>query len=120
MTLDYPIRKRKKKAIKDVALNDGLHVGGIAMISPIHRKDWDYRLDSYFLNHQDIFTGRGSHIRQIAAELIRETPEKATDYTFKALKRGRVTFDDVWILPVSRDELPPKRHRVETTGDHPM
>src|SRR6188472_3680011 len=56
-----------------------------------------------------LYTGYGSQIRRISAEPIVETPERATDYTFKALKRGRVTMQNIWIFPRCLSELPSKR-----------
>jgi hypothetical protein len=120
---DYPVPKMAKKPLRDVALNDGLHGGGIALISPNHRKSYS-RLDTHFLNNQHLYRARGSHIARIVAVPLVETPHKATGYTFKALKRGRVGFDDVWIFPKSRSELPPKpsgvkRGQQHTTGGRP-
>jgi hypothetical protein len=101
-----------KKPLRDVALNEGLHGGGIALISPNHRKSYS-RLDTHFLNNQHLYRTHGSQIARIVAVPLIETPHKATGYTLKALKRGRVGFDDVWIFPKSRSELPPKAGSVK-------
>jgi hypothetical protein len=45
---------------------------------------------------------------QTSAEPIIETPERATDYVLKAIKRGRVSMDDTWVFPRSLSELPSK------------
>jgi hypothetical protein len=109
---DYPVPKMAKKPLRDVTLNDGLHGGGIALISPNHRKSYS-RLDTHFLNNQHLYRARGSHIARIVAVPLVETPHNATGYTLKALKRGRVGFDDIWIFPKSRSELPPKPRGVK-------
>jgi hypothetical protein len=103
---DFPVAKGAKKQLRDVALNDGLHVHGIALLPPVNRlKGRGLRLDGHFVNQQRLYAGRGTQISRIVADPITQTPKKAVDYSFKALKRGRVTFDDIWIFPRSRDEL---------------
>jgi hypothetical protein len=104
---DFPVAKEAKKQLRDVALNDGLHVGGIILVPPVSRLDC--RLDGHFLNNQRRYTGRGSQIRTISSEPIIKTPERATDYVLKALKRGRVTMDDIWVFPPCLSELSSKK-----------
>jgi hypothetical protein len=73
---DFPVAKEAKKRLRDVSLNDGIYVGGIALLPPVHRKSWDCRLDGHFLNNQRLYAGRGSQIGRIVATPITHTPEK--------------------------------------------
>jgi hypothetical protein len=107
---DFPVPKEAKKQLRDVALNDGVHVHGIALLPPNNRlAKRGLRLDGHFLNNQRRYTGRGSQIRTISSEPIIKTPERATDYVLKALKRGRVTMDDIWVFPPCLSELSSKK-----------
>lgn len=111
---DYPVFKWEKEPLSDVALNDGLHIGGIALLPPVNRLE--YGLDDHFLNNRRLYVRRGSPLQRVQAKLIIQTPEQAADYTLKALKRGRVTLDDILLLPVSRDEIRRKNERNEHTS----
>lgn len=106
---DYPVPKKSKNSVSDVALNDGLHIGGIALLPPVSRLDTG--LDTHFASNADTYTRLGTNLRRIGAKPILETPRRAVDYSFKALRRGRVTYDDILLLPVSPDELPEKPMR---------
>ena len=107
------VEKKLREQLRDVALNDGLHVGGIALLPPVNRLNGrGLRLDGHFVNDQRLYAGRGSQIRRISADPIIQTPERATDYVLKALKRGRVSFDDIWIFPRSKGEISSDRFVV--------
>jgi hypothetical protein len=46
----------------------------------------------------------------ICGGTVTETPERAVDYGFKTILRGRVSYDDgVLLLPRAHDELAPAR-----------
>jgi hypothetical protein len=52
-------------------------------------------------------------ITRLDVRPITETPERAVDYVFKTILRGRVSYDEgVLILPRARDELGLASERV--------
>jgi hypothetical protein len=98
---DLPVYKHQKKSIEDVSINDGLHYGGIALTPPISR--CKTRLDRYFReNHDDYLSNK---LARIFVEPITHAHDYVTDYVMKAIKSGRLSQDDVVILPRCISEL---------------
>jgi hypothetical protein len=98
---DVPCYNRKKQALRDVTINDGIHVHGI-MLVPTRS-----RLKVPFLQHlRDKKESYGQKsILRIHAEPIWDHYQFVADYAGKAVKRGRVSYDDVLILPRTGKEL---------------
>jgi hypothetical protein len=84
--------KRQKQALRDVSINDGLHFHGLVLVP---KKS---RLKVPFLQH--LRDKRRSH-----AEPIWDHERFVADYAGKAVKRGRVSYDDVLVLPRTGKEL---------------
>jgi hypothetical protein len=94
---DLPVPKhskdQKKATIKDVTINDGLHMGGIVLANRwvrnsdlakhVEAKRWRY------------VTGI---IRELDVTPIKRTLGAAVDYTFKSVKRRTSSPDEVLIL----------------------
>ena len=99
---DFPVPKGEKQLLRDVIVNDGLHVHGIVVANRWGRIDQP--LDIHFSKNQEAYLL--GDIRHIDVQRIYETPRSATEYAIKALKRGRITSDHLLILPRHLSELP--------------
>jgi len=105
---DLPVFKHAKKGIDDVALNDGLHYGGIALIPPVSRCRKD--LKELFAN--DLSKYVVGSLNRVHVEPVTHTEDYVTDYVMKTLKRGRLSRDDILVLPRTVSELPDHPSRV--------
>jgi hypothetical protein len=103
---DFPVFKHQKKSIQDVSLNNGLHYGGIALTPPISR--FQLTLDAHFAQDQENYVNE--KLARIHVVPITRDPGYVTDYVAKSFKRGRVTDDDIIILPKVISELPAKKN----------
>ena len=101
---DLPVFKWKKKSIRDVSINEGLHYSGIALTPPISR--FRSTLDIHFSQEQDQYINE--KLLRIHVTPITRDPDYVTDYVAKTYKRGRVSGDDIHILPKTVGELPSK------------
>jgi hypothetical protein len=81
----------------NVSLNEGLHYGGIVLAPPVSRLRCS--LDEHFRYVSD-------KLERIHAEPITNNATYVMDYAAKTYKRGRVSDEDIIILPKSRSELP--------------
>jgi hypothetical protein len=105
---DGPCYKREKQALRDVTINDGLHFHGIILVPT------KSRLKVPFLQHlrdKKRSYGRG-YMLMIHAAPNRDHHQFVADYAGKAVKRGRVSYDDVLVLPRTGKEL--QRDKVES------
>jgi hypothetical protein len=101
---DLPVYKRAKKSIQDVSINDGLHYGGIALTSPISRCQTS--LDDHFTVDQEKYLSK--KLERIFVKPITHSHNYVTDYVMKAIKNGRMSEEDIVILPRTISELPDK------------
>ena len=88
------VRKAKKSTIKDVSINDGLHMGGIVLGNRWGRIRTS--LDEYFEKKKKQYLS--DKVRDIHVERIKRTPDSAVGYTFKSLLKRTSTPDDVLVL----------------------
>jgi hypothetical protein len=98
---DGPCYKREKQALRDVSINDGLHFHGLILVPA------KSRLKVPFLQHlrdKRKSYGRG-YILTTHAEPIWDQERFVADYGGKAVKRGRLSYDDVLVLPRTGAEL---------------
>jgi hypothetical protein len=101
---DFPCPKGEKKSIEDVSINDGLHYGGIALTPPISR--FKSTLNVHFQQEQDEYVN--DKLARVHVKPITKSPSHVLDYAAKSYKRGRVSDEDIIILPKARSELPSK------------
>lgn len=99
--LDKPAQKRQKQRIRDVPVNDGLHMHGIVVLPPKNRLKTG--LEQHFQEHRLLY--ETPKLYRIHVKPIDHSPVHTTDYAGKALKSRRFTEDDVLILPRSVSEL---------------
>ena len=101
---DFPVVKHEKDNFRDIALNGGRHMHGIALTPRSKR-----RIAGSFADHVDemqkVYAGPHRPLFRLHAQDISRTPEVAVDYMFKALKTGRADADDIIVLPRSHSEV---------------
>ena len=90
--------------MEDVSINNGLHFGGIALTPPVSR--FQSTLDAHFDQDQDKYVNE--KLARIYVEPITWDPGYVTDYAAKSFKRGRVSDEDIVVLPKTLSELPSK------------
>ncbi len=101
---DYPVPKHEKQSISQFAINDGLHFHGILAV-PLESR---LREDVITHIHNKAETYVRYPLRRIHAVLIEENRLNfVSDYGLKSVKRNRLNWDDVIILPKCRRELGP-------------
>lgn len=101
---DLPVYKHKKKSIKDVSINDGLHYGGIALTPPISR--CRISLDDHFKEDQQKYVS--GKLERIFVKPITHSHGYVTDYVMKTVKKGYLSDEDIVYLPRTISELPNK------------
>jgi hypothetical protein len=90
-----------KKGLSEVTINDGLHFHGLILVPT------KSRLKVPFLQHlrdKKRSYGRG-YILTTHAEPIWDQQRFVADYGGKAVKRGRLSYDDVLVLPKTGAEM---------------
>ncbi len=115
---DYPVHKTKKKdRLKDIVVNDGLHINVVVVVPPVTRLTESYR--------QHTRRNREGYLRAIPAlqrvhlQRIKNDIPRAISYQFKSLVRRRASGDEILILPRTISELGPKRpKRVDNVIDY--
>ena len=100
---DYPVFKHNKQSRSDVFINDGLHVHAILAVPLKSRLKSDAK--GHIQEHRDIYTKHP--LRRIHVKEIEHSFGRVCDYAFKAIKKGRFSWDDLIVLPKSRSELRP-------------
>ena len=99
---DYPVPKRSKDHLTDIAINEGRHYHAIDLMPPWTRNACT--LSDLVDQHQLTLVGTGRPLARLHVKTIFDTPEKAVSYTLKSLTRGRATADDLIILPRAKNE----------------
>jgi hypothetical protein len=103
--LDKPAQKRQKQRIREVQVNDGLHMHGIVVLPPKTRLK--VGLEKHFREHRSLY--ETPKLYRIHVQPIDHSPVHTTGYAGKALKSRGCTEDDVLILPRSISELTQSR-----------
>ena len=117
---DMPVPKRVKLSADEIALNGGLHLHAILLMPPHSRLRM--AADEHFRLNQGLYVRDRSRLDRIDVRPIVHTPERAVDYVLKTLRRGRVAYDDILILPRAVAEIrdratPPPSSWSETWQD---
>jgi hypothetical protein len=100
---DLPVWKHEKVSLSKVTINDGLHFNGIFLLPAISRLKTGFR--THMHEHKRFYADGKRGLRRIQVERIRQAPGYVADYALKALKHGRISYDDLLILPKHSSEL---------------
>jgi hypothetical protein len=109
---DLPVAKRSKQDLRDVVINDGLHVHGIVVATRLGRISEPF--DVHFeRNLEKYLTG---NLRHIDVERITHMAKYVTSYAMKGLKRPMFSPDQILVLPRTLGELPDLKRRSPGAG----
>ena len=104
---DRPVYKHSKSPLRDVSVNNGLHMHGIMVarrqigrVTPRMRES----LDHHFIRNKHLYLN--DRLIRIDIEPITHHPAYVTGYAMKSIKRPNFGFDQVLVLPRSLSELP--------------
>jgi hypothetical protein len=100
---DRPVRKNKKSTKDDVEINDGLHVHGILLVPKNSRLS--HGAKKHFRLNKRFYVNGHHRIERIHLKRIKFTPDEATKYALKGLKRGWVNYERIIVLPRAKSEL---------------
>jgi hypothetical protein len=109
---DRPVAKRVSTySLGDIRPNDGLHVHALLAIPKVSRLQED--LVEHIRRNRKRYRGNQEKIKNIDVRPVVDLDGRLVDYTFKHLKRGTFSLDDILILPRSKSELEPKARRIK-------
>jgi hypothetical protein len=97
---DRPITKKQQHRLRDVSVNDGLHMHGV-LVSP-NTSRLKVGLDEHF--QEDAALYKTPKLHRIDIRPILHSPDHVTQYAGKALRSWQFTEDDMLILPESMRE----------------
>jgi hypothetical protein len=101
---DLPVHKRDRSSAPRVRCNDGLHFHALVLLPPSSRLKAS--LVDHFLQNEGLYVGPGNPVQRIHAKPVTYDPDHVVDYTFKSVRRHRLSYEDaVLVLPRCRSEL---------------
>jgi hypothetical protein len=101
---DLPVPKRGSKAsVRELTINGGLHFHGVLVLPPEDKCRLGRHLLAHLHEKKELYCPTDHPLLRIDARSM-STPMLA-DYTLKQIKRGKVAYDDILILPRSRREV---------------
>jgi hypothetical protein len=98
---DVPAYRQSRQGLRDVTVNDGLHMHGIMVVTTGGRLKQP--LDQHFLENERLYVK--GNIHRIHVKPLTHKEEFVADYAGKAIKRKRFSTDDILILPKSLSEV---------------
>jgi hypothetical protein len=102
---DYPVYKQDKKLTPRYLPKGGLHYGGLLLVSYARESLCKTGVIEHFrLNDHRYCRHADTLLTRVHLTRVDETPGKAADYTFKALKTRRASFDDLLVFPMAVSE----------------
>jgi hypothetical protein len=110
--LDKPAYKRQRQCLRDLSVNDGLHMHGVVVSPKTSRLK--VGLETHFQEHRRLYETH--KLYRIDVKPIDHSPVYVTDYAGKALKTRKFTEDDVLILPQSISEIAQKSSLPDPEG----
>ena len=107
---DLPVAKHTKKlSVRDVTINDGLHVHAIVAMPRTLRHYRGCKLKKLIQEHEHRFIGAFTSISDIDVERIKSRPNYVAGYAMKNAKRNPAIMDEVLILPKSPGDVSTRR-----------
>ena len=102
---DRPVPKVKKSALRDVAVNDGLHYHAALLLPRSSRLRTG--LVRHVEKNESLYLGNHGKLRRIHVARVRaEDAGRVADYLLKTVKRESVMSDAMLLLPRAVSELP--------------
>ncbi|WP_267427856.1 hypothetical protein [Methylobacterium sp. GC_Met_2] len=102
---DYPVFKHSKQSLEEVTINDGRHLHGLGFQPPPQHSRLAEPVDEHFAARQDFYVRPDLPLLRLHAKLITHNLDGVVDYALKAMWRGLIGEDGVFVLPRSRSEI---------------
>jgi hypothetical protein len=103
---DLPVWKRDAKfrsARGNAVPNGGIHYHALGLFPPRNRlRDG---IEQHFTNKQILYASPGTRLTSLYVKPSPLTPDQATDYAIKSIKKHRFDYDHMLILPRLRREI---------------
>jgi len=94
--------------VRDVTINDGLHVHAIIAMPSTLRHFHGCSLKDLIRDNGHRFIGRFTSISHIDVQRIKDNPDCVADYVLKHAKRNAAIMDEILILPKSPEDVSPR------------
>jgi hypothetical protein len=106
---DLPVAKHSKKlSVRDVTINDGLHVHAIIAMPSTLRHFHGCKLKDLIRDNRHRFIGPFTRISHIDVQRIKDDPGYVAGYALKHAKRNPAIMDEILILPKSLEDVSPR------------
>ena len=103
---DFPVFKHAKQNLDDVTINAGRHLHSLGFQPPRQHSRLAEPVDEHFAARQGLYIRPDYPLLRLHAVLITHNLDDVVDYALKAMRRGLVGEDGVFVLPQSRSEMP--------------
>jgi hypothetical protein len=101
---DLPVFKRDRHSSPLVRCNDGLHFHALLLVPPATRLGM--LVEEHFRANEAMYLGKHRLIERLDVRRVTDSYERVVDYVFKTILRGRVSYDEGFLLlPRARQEL---------------
>jgi hypothetical protein len=112
---DLPVPKTSSKAsLREVTVNDGLHCHGVLVLPPEDKCRLGRKLQAHLHKNKKMYCPPDRPLHHIDVRSM-STPMLA-EYTLKQIKRGKIEYDDLLILPRTLSELRTKPKSLVLSG----
>ena len=98
---DFPVWKWNKVSRGEEKVNGGRHYNGLFFIPPVSRLRSS--LVEHFEETPGLYVRQGRALQRLHATPM--THGNMTDYALKAFKSGRISYDNVLVLPRAQSEI---------------
>ena len=107
---DFPVPKHEKKPLREIVTNGGLHYHGVLLVPP-QKSRLKVSVPQHFADNQSYYV-REQILNRILVDQITHDVYRATDYTLKGMKTGRLQGNEtLLILPKTRSEISVRPYR---------
>ena len=100
---DLPVWKHEKVSLSVFSVNAGYHFNGILLVPRESRLKTGFR--AHMHKNRKFYADGKRGLRRIHVSKITKHPGYVTDYALKALKHGRIEYDELLILPKHSTEI---------------
>jgi hypothetical protein len=98
---DRPVFKCEKQQLKDVKINEGVHMHGILLVPK--RSRLKEGVKRHFKTHENFYIR--NNLWRLDIKRIRSNPNKVVSYAMKAIKHSVFSYDNILIFPKAKTEV---------------
>jgi hypothetical protein len=105
---DVPVFKHERQQLKDIRINEGVHMHGILLVPK--RSRLKEGVKRHFKTHEDCYIR--NNLWRLDLQRIRSNPNKVVGYAMKAIKNSVFSYDNILVFPKAETEV----RRERATG----